>query len=220
MALCRERGEEGRLPFLIFLAASLLLVPRLANAEDLGSYIRRTYLTSDQTYGYKAVNRYSAVGTITPLEDGDPLRRRIADQVRRTVLPQLRTQGKCRSCRFVPMDVLQTNRGVFASYRYEKVSASRTDPGAENALVKTKKEPYFFGIALVQGRHTASESVSVTREDPETGGYTKELWDIFQFRDQTYVLVLAKRYESHNFEAFVVDNSQLRQVLAFEYGGL
>jgi hypothetical protein len=61
--------------------------------------------------------------------------------------------------------------------------------------------------------------LNVQKVDPEKG-YSRELWDVFNFQNQLVVLIFRRVYESYEFEVYSLRENEIELVKSFQFGGL
>ena len=114
-------------------------------------------------------------------------------------------------------ELLRTKTGDFIFCSYEKLNIASADLEPEDM---DRPRSFWHGFCLIRGTTCLLSEVKVTEEDPETGGYSLALWDVFTFRGRECVLVFTRIYEAHNFEIYEVTGAGLKRVLEFNFGGL
>ena len=114
-------------------------------------------------------------------------------------------------------DLVQTKKGDFVFCGFEKLNAASADLIREDL---DGPRAFWHGFALIRGKTCLLSEVKITEKDPETGGYSLALWDVFTFKDRECVLIYIESFEAHNFEVYEVMADGLKRVLEFNFGGL
>ena len=114
-------------------------------------------------------------------------------------------------------ELVQTKKGDFVFCSYEKLDISSLNLKREDL---DGPRSFWHGFGLIRGKTGLLSEVKITEEDPETGGYSLALWDVFMFKGRECVLIYSEAFEAHNFEVFEVAESRLKRVLEFNFGGL
>ena len=114
-------------------------------------------------------------------------------------------------------DLVRTKKGDFVFFSFERLNTASADLKREDL---DGPRSFWHGFGLIRGKTCLLSEVKITEEDPETGGYSLVLWDVFTFKDRECVLIYAEAFEAHNFEVFEVAAEGLKRVLEFNFGGL
>ena len=114
-------------------------------------------------------------------------------------------------------ELVSTKKGDFVFCSFEKLKTSSGDLKREDL---DAPRSFWRGFGLIRGRACLLSEVKITEEDPETGGYSLALWDVFTFKERECILIYAEVFEAHNFEVFEVTPDGLKCVLEFNFGGL
>jgi len=114
-------------------------------------------------------------------------------------------------------DLVRTKKGDFVFCSFEKLNTASADLKREDL---DGPRSFWHGFGLIRGKTCLLSEVKITEEDPETGGYSLALWDVFTFKDRECVLIYTEAFEAHNFEVFEVTADGLKRVLEFNFGGL
>ncbi len=113
---------------------------------------------------------------------------------------------------------IETNKGNFIFYRIDKLDKESKDFTVEDFLDTDRW--FLHSFVFVTNDMVYSPEIKIEKEDPETGGYTRNLWDIFTFNNQEYILIFNRVYERHDFEVFKINKNKLIKELEFSFGGL
>ncbi len=113
---------------------------------------------------------------------------------------------------------IKTNKGNFIFYQINKLDKKSKDFTVEDFLDTNCW--FLHSFVLVRNDTVYSPEIKIKKADPETGGYTRNLWDIFTFNNQEYILIFNRVYERHDFEVFKINKNKLIKKLEFNFGGL
>lgn len=114
-------------------------------------------------------------------------------------------------------NLVRTKKGDFVFCSFEKLNITSADLKREDL---DGPRSFWHGFGLIRGKTCLLSEVKITEEDPETGGYSLALWDVFTFKDRECVLIYTEAFEAHNFEVFEIAADGLKRVLEFNFGGL
>jgi hypothetical protein len=196
------------------ICAAIVLMVMSDNAmakEEALNYIKQVYLAADANYGEQPINHFKALGKV-----------RISSKLQKESAPSVRdaiiSKSSCEKCDLTFVKALETKEGGFILYRLVKPNASNAKN--KNSAQDDFKVSEYFGFALLRENITLLPAIKFTTEDPETGGFDRELWDIFELDKTKYLLIFSRHYESHLFELYTVEQEELSKKLEFEFGGL
>ena len=196
----------------LILLSSMLYVPLMfaGNADSLTieQYVEKRYLTNDVVYGKKPKNKFGSIGsayvkTICAADifnDCGVLDNNIVKNISTLLLNNDQIKY---------YEYISTPEGDFIFYRL-------------NTPVENEKNKTYFmnGFAFLKDNKLSVIGQTITKEDIDVGGYTRELWDIIKHKGTIYILFYHTHYESHSFEIFVVKNNTVHPFTLFEFGGL
>jgi len=112
---------------------------------------------------------------------------------------------------------ITTKKGNFLFFILKKIKTNSKDFKPEDL---NKERIFWQSFIYFQNEQAFGPSVEVSREDSDTGGYDRSLWDIFSHKSHEYILIYKIVYESHNFEIFEKTAKGLTKVQEFSFGGL
>jgi len=114
-------------------------------------------------------------------------------------------------------ELVRTKKGDFVFCSFEKLNIASADLKREDL---DGPRSFWHGFGLIRSKTCLLSEVKITEEDPETGGYSLALWDVFTFKERECILIYTEAFEAHNFEVFEVTTDGLKRVLEFNFGGL
>ncbi len=86
----------------------------------------------------------------------------------------------------------------------------------------SKKVGYivFWSYGFINESWEENEKPKFFKEDLETGTFTKDIWDVFTFREKRYLLLNCIHYERWYFEVYELTENRARFISEIDYGGL
>ncbi len=114
-------------------------------------------------------------------------------------------------------NLFETKYGIFLFYRVSQLGI-RSDELSVDDLTD-KERTFVEGFVLASNKAILGPRFKVQKVDPEKG-YSMELWDVFNFQNQLFVLIFRRVYESHEFEVYSLKENEIKLVKSFQFGGL
>lgn len=189
----------------------LFIIPlSCVNAVGLDGYVRNNYLVTSEKYGYEPKNRFHALGNVVKKK----LTGNRSIHVNNTISKNLTVSNKKWLKNFVYEDLIETTYGEFVFFRLSNKAMDVEKP------ITSFKNPFIHSFALIKNKSVLLPKLEITIEDIETGGYTRELWDVFEYNSKKYILVFNRVYESHVFELYTIENNLIVKISDIEFGGL
>ena len=183
--------------FILIICLILGIAPGFSLAGDIDSYIESHYLTLDKVYGKKPVNKFSNCSPESISHKKNINSKLLNEFVKKNKLSIT--------------EVVNTKCGDFIFFQNYSIN-----------LVNPEKNTHEFyeGIAYKKNNNIYFPEVNISEVDIDTGGYDKEVWDVFSYQNKNYVLILNRVYEVHLFEYYTGKGKLLVKEGEIEFGGL
>jgi len=133
-------------------------------------------------------------------------------------VPALRSTGLLDAVR--PRESVKTGKGEFIFYDVDVLPLpSKTPKGTR--LKAFEDYAHASSFVLVREGKVITPTLEIETTDIDHGGSHRELWDVFNFAGDDYILVINFNNEAQIFEVYSGGrNERPFQVLRFIYGGL
>lgn len=192
----------------IFLYTIILLIAghTISVSSNTIDAIYKKYEEHSDIYGAKPVNRFSQAGGVTKSS----------------------CEGKISS--YISNSFLASNMKLYEAKLFDCVTFNEkaiafigVNAGVLNSSVDlNKSQPFYYGFAYIDFKNKMIDATefNVKEVDLEIGSYSRSLWDVIEYEDHKYLLVLLRKYESYNFELYEIKEAELKKVGMHFIGGL
>lgn len=174
------------------------VIPRVSFADNISSYIENHYLKIDKDYGKKPINKFSNCSPAT-----------ISRKKMKINSESLKEFVKNNKLSITEVEF--TKCGDFIYFQNNSINLQD--------LVKNTHE-FYEGVAYKKNKIIYFPEVKMSKVDIDTGGYDKEVWDVFSYHNKDYVLIFNRVYEIYRFEYYVTMGNLLEKDGDIEFGGL
>lgn len=117
-----------------------------------------------------------------------------------------------------PTRICETKFGSFIFYRLNHLS--RLSKSINTEILDNEKRCFVDGFVVKQNYALLIPNFYIQKVDQENEKYSRELWDIFPFRERVFVLIFLRLYENHIFEIYSLDQNKIKLQFSFSFGGL